>query len=56
MESNSTFIDSENIETPIPLLYCYYVLAQHYNFIKKYDEAVKYIEKVKLLKSYMIFF
>ena len=46
LAEKGTFNGETEVQSPCPLLWCYMVLAQLYDHMKKYDTAMEYIEKV----------
>lgn len=56
LEKHNKF-NKENIaETPVCLLWCYYVLSQHFDYCQNYEAALKYIDLVFYLYCFFLFF
>jgi peptide alpha-N-acetyltransferase len=45
LEENNCFKGSDDLRTPISLLWCYYFLASHFNRKKDTETGLKFVNK-----------
>lgn len=45
LEKNNSFSNDSSPEPPTCLLWVYYFIAQHFDFLKKFDKALEFINK-----------
>ncbi|EGR34822.1 hypothetical protein IMG5_000490 [Ichthyophthirius multifiliis] len=45
LETSSKFCNSEEVETPCCLLWCYMLLAQHFDKVQQYEKAQEFVNK-----------